>query len=126
VEKYTGPASLIQGLKKLRERGITPRGMIFLALSPDGTIHIGVPDDPEQFASLKVGQKLALVWPLEGRFFHYDAVHRLPGDFVLWNGDRRLKDPGDAAEVAQLVASFIKGMSAKNVLFGCTPHQPGS
>jgi hypothetical protein len=126
VERYTGPAPLIQGLKKLRERGVTPRGLLFLALAPDGAIHIGVPDDPEQFASLKVGQKLALVWPLEGRFFHYDAVHRLPGDFVLWNGDRRLKDPGDATEVAQLVASFIKGMSAKNVLFGCTPHQPGS
>jgi hypothetical protein len=126
VEKYTGPAPLIQGLKKLRERGVTPRGLLFLALAPDGAIHIGVPDDPEQFASLKVGQKLALVWPLEGRFFHYDAIHRLPGDFVLWNGDRRLKDPGDAAEVAQLLAAFIKGMSAKNVLFGCTPHQPGS
>jgi hypothetical protein len=126
VEKYTGPAPLIQGLKRLRERGITPRGLLFLALSPDGTIQIGVPDNAEEFASLKVGEKLALVWPLEGRYFHFDAVHRLPGDFVLWNGDRRLKDPGDAPEVAQLIASFLKGMSAKNVLFGCTPHQPGS
>jgi len=45
---------------------------------------------------------------------------------VLWNGDRRLKDPGDAPEAAQLVAAFLKGSSAKNVLFGCTPHQPGS
>jgi hypothetical protein len=126
VEKYTGPAPLIQGLRKLRERGVTPRGLLFLALSSDGTIHVAVPEDPEQFSSLKVGEKLALVWPLEGRYFHFDAVHRLPGDFVLWNGDRRLKDPGDAPEVAQLIGSFLKGMSAKNVLFGCTPHQPGS
>jgi hypothetical protein len=126
VEKYTGPAPLLQGLRALRQRGVTPRGVLFLALSSDGAIHIGVPDDANDFASLKIGDKLALVWPLEGRFFHYDAVHRLPGDFVLWNGDRRLKDPGDAAETAQLIASFLKGMSAKNVLFGCTPHQPGS
>ena len=126
VEKFTGPASLIQGLKKLRTSGGTPRALLFLALSPDGTIHVAVPADAEQFTSFKVGEKLALVWPLEGRYFHFDSVHRLPGDFVLWNGDRRLKDPGDATEVAQLIASFLKGMSAKNVLFGCTPHQPGS
>jgi hypothetical protein len=126
VEKFTGPLSLIQGLKRLRLSGVTPRGLLFLALSPDGAIHVGVPEDPEQFASFKVGEKLALVWPLEGRFFHFDNVHRLPGEFVLWNGDRRLKDPGDAHDVAQLIASFLKGMSAKNVLFGCTPHQPGS
>lgn len=126
VEKYTGPAPLIQGLKRLRERGVTPRGLLFLALSPDGAIHIAVPQSTDEFATLKVGDKLALVWPHAGRYFHFDAVHRLPGDFVLWNGDRRLKDPGDAPEVAQLIASFLKAMSAKNVLFGCTPHQPGS
>ena len=34
------------------------------------------------------------MWPIEGRFFHFDAIHRLPGDFVLWNGDRRLEGPG--------------------------------
>jgi hypothetical protein len=126
VEKFTGPPSLLQGLKRLRERGITPRGLLFVALSPDGTIHIAVPTDPDQVTSIRVGEKLALVWPLEGRYFHFDSIHRLPGDFVLWNGDRRLKDPGDAPEVAQLIASFVKGSSAKNVLFGCTAHQPGS
>jgi hypothetical protein len=126
VEKYTGPAALIGGLKNLRERGLTPRGLLFLALSPDGTIHVAVPEDPDAVTSIRVGDKLALVWPLEGRYFHFDAVHRLPGDFVLYNGDRRLKDPGDAPEVAQLIAAFLKGSSAKNVLFGCTAHQPGS
>jgi hypothetical protein len=126
VEKFSGPAPLVQGLKALRQRGVTPRGLLFLALTNDGAIHVGVPRDVEEITEIKVGEKLALVWPLEGRFFHFDAVHRLPGNFVLWNGDRRLKDPGDAPEVAQLVAQFLKGSSAKNVLFGCTPHQPGS
>jgi len=126
IEKFSGPSTLLGGLKRLRQRGITPRGLLFLALSPDGTINLAVPGDPDSVESIKVGEKLALVWPEPGRFFHFDAIHRLPGDFVLWNGDRRLKDPGDAPETAQLVASFLKGSSAKNVLFGCTPHQPGS
>jgi hypothetical protein len=126
VETFGEPAALLRGLKGLRGSGLTPRGMLFLALSPDGRIHLGLPSDPDQITQIKVGDKLALVWPLEGRFFHFDAIHRLPGDFVLWNGDRRLKDPGDAAQVATLVASFLKGGSARNVLFGCTPHQSGS
>jgi hypothetical protein len=126
VERFAEPAALLRGMKRLRETGLTPRGLLFLAIAPDGAIHVGVPEDPELVTSIKVGEKLALVWPMEGRFFHFDAIHRLPGDFVLWNGDRRLKDPGDAAEVAQLVASFLKGGSARNVLFGCTPHQSGS
>jgi hypothetical protein len=126
VEKFTEPAALLRGLKALRSSGLTPRGMLFLALSPDGAIHLGIPSDPEQIEQIKIGEKLALVWPLEGRYFHFDAIHRLPGDFVLWNGDRRLKDPGDAPQVAALVASFLKGGSARNVLFGCTPHQSGS
>ena len=126
VERYGDPAAALRGLKELRGKGLTPRGLLFLALSPDGAIHLGIPDDAEMITSIKVGEKLALMWPLEGRFFHFDAIHRLPGDFVLWNGDRRLKDPGTATEVARIVASFIKGGSARNVLFGCTPHQSGS
>ncbi len=126
VETFSGPPALLRGLRAMRERGITPRGLLFLALSPDGAVHVGVPEDPEQITSIKIGEKLALVWPNEGRYYHFDAIHRLPGDFVLWNGDRRLRDPGDASEVAGLVASFLKGGSARNVLFGCTPHQPGS
>jgi hypothetical protein len=126
VEHFPDPAALLRGLKAQRERGLTPRGLLFLALSPDGAIHVGVPADPDEVTQIKVGEKLALVWPLEGRFFHFDAVHRLPADFVLWNGDRRLKDPGTASQVAAIVASFLKGSSTRNVLFGCTPHQAGS
>jgi hypothetical protein len=126
VERFTDPAALLRGLKALREQGVTPRGLVFLALSPDGAIHLGLPADQEQITQIKIGEKLALVWPQEGRFFHFDAVHRLPGDLVLWNGDRRLKDPGTASQVATIVASFLKGSSTHNVLFGCTPHQAGS
>jgi hypothetical protein len=53
-------------------------------------------------------------------------VHRLPGDSVLWNGDRRLGDTGSAPEVAVAISEWLKGSSAKNVFLGCTPHQPGS
>ena len=126
VEKFTGPSSLLTGLKRLRTSGVTPRGLLFVALSPDGAIHVATPSDPDEVTRIRVGEKLALVWPEEGRYFHFDSVHRLPGNFIVWNGDRRLKDPGDAPEVASLIASYLKGMSAKNVLFGCTPHQPGS
>lgn len=126
VERFAEPAALLRGLARLRQGGLTPRGLLFVALAPDGSISVGTPTDAEQVTSIKVGEKLALVWPAEGRFFHFDAVHRLPGNFLLWNGDRRLKDPGDHLEVAQVVSGFLKGSNAKNVLFGCTPHQPGS
>ena len=126
VESFSGPPALLRGMRGMRERGLTPRGLLFVALSPDGSIHVGLPKDPDTITSIKIGEKLALVWPNEGRYYHYDAIHRLPGDFILWNGDRRLKDPGDAPEVTQVIAGFLKGGSAKNVLFGCTPHQPGS
>lgn len=126
IEKFNEPTGLYLGLKRLRQAGLTPRGLLFMALGSDGAIHVGIPEDNEQVTQIKVGEKLALVWPLEGRYYHFDAIHRLPGNFVLWNGDRRLKDPGDAPEVAQIIAGFLKGSSSRNVLFGCTPHQPGS
>ena len=126
VERFAEPASFVRGLSRLRQGGLTPRGLLFIALSPDGAVHVGTPADSDKVTSIKIGEKLALVWPEEGRFFHFDAVHRLPGNFTLYNGDRRLKDPGSALEVAQVVAGFLKGSSAKNVLFGCTAHQPGS
>jgi hypothetical protein len=126
VESYREPSTFLQGLKSLRQTGLTPRGLLFCALTHEGAIHLGVPEDPERITSIKIGEKLALVWPKEGRYFHFDSVHRLPGSFVLWNGDRRLKDPGNHTDVAMLLAQFLKGFSAKNVLFGCTPHQPGA
>jgi hypothetical protein len=126
VYHYRDPAAVIIGLKELRKQGLTPRGLLFVALDPRGETYIAVPEDLDAVASIKVGDKLSLVPPWEGRYFHFDAVHRLPGDTVLWNGDRRLGDTGSASEVATAISEWLKGSSAKNVFLGCAPHVPGS
>jgi hypothetical protein len=126
VYHYRQPAAVILGLKELRKQGLTPRGLLFIALDPRGETYVVVPDDLDAVASIRVGDKLSLAPPLEGRYFHFDAVHRLPGDTVLWNGDRRLGDTGSAPEVAVAISAWLKGSSAKNVFLGCAPHVPGS
>jgi hypothetical protein len=126
VYHYRDPAAVILGLKELRKKGLTPRGILFVALDPRGETYIAVPEDLDAVANVRVGDKLSLEPPWQGRYFHFDAVHRLPGDTVLWNGDRRLADTGSAPEVACALSEWLKGSSAKNVFLGCTPHQPGS
>ena len=126
VYHYRDPAAVILGLKELRKQGLTPRGLLFVALDPRGETYIAVPEDIDAVSSIKVGDKLSLVPPWEGRYFHFDAVHRLPGDTVLWNGDRRLGDTGSAPEVACAISEWLKGSMAKNVFLGCAAHVPGS
>jgi hypothetical protein len=126
VYHYRDPAAVILGLKELRKQGLTPRGLLFVALDPRGESYLAVPEDLDAVATIKVGDKLSLVPPWEGRYFHFDAVHRLPGDTVLWNGDRRLGDTGSAPEVACAISEWLKGSSAKNVFLGCAAHVPGS
>jgi hypothetical protein len=126
VHRFRDPAAVALGLRELLRRGLTPRGILFIALDPRGETHIAVPDDLDIVGRIKVGDKMALKAPWEGRYFHFDAIHRLPGDTVLYNGDRRLADTGSASEVATAVAFWLKGFSSKNVFLGCTPHQPGS
>ncbi|MBL9017934.1 MAG: hypothetical protein JNL83_27355 [Myxococcales bacterium] len=126
VYHYRDPAAVILGLKELRKQGLTPRGLLFVALDPRGETYIAVPEDLDAVVNIRVGDKMSLISPLEGRYFHFDAMHRLPGDTVLWNGDRRLGDTGSAPEVACAVSEWLKGSSAKNVFLGCTPHVPGS
>ena len=126
VVHYRDPAAVILGLKELRKQGLTPRGLLFVACDPRGETSIAVPADLDAVAQVKVGDKLSLVTPWEGRYFHFDSVHRLPGDTVLWNGDRRLGDTGSAPEVACAISEWLKGSSAKNVFLGCTSHQPGT
>jgi hypothetical protein len=126
VYHYRDPAAVILGLKELRKQGLTPRGLLFVALDPRGETYLAVPEDIDAVSSIKVGDKLSLVPPWEGRYFHFDAVHRLPGDSVLWNGDRRLGDTGSAPEVACVISEWLKGSSAKNVFLGCAAHVPGS
>jgi hypothetical protein len=126
VYHYRDPAAVILGLKELRKKGLTPRGLLFVALDPRGETYIAVPEDLDAVANIRVGDKLTLEAPWQGRYFHLDSVFRLPGDTVLWNGDRRLSDTGSAPEVACAISEWLKGSSAKNVFLGCTPHQPGS
>jgi len=126
VYHYRDPAAVVLGLRELRRAGLTPRGLLFVALDPRGETYLAVPDDLDAVDRLKVGDKLSLVPPWEGRYFHFDAIHRLPGDAVMWNGDRRLGDTGSAPEVACAISEWLKGASAKNVFVGCTPHMPGA
>lgn len=126
VEQFKGPVPMLYGMGQFRRSGVTPRGLLFLALDPAGVIYVATPEDVEEVTRIKVGEKLGLPWPLEGRFYHFDSIHRLREEFYIFNGDRRLPHPGNAPEVATLVADFLKSSSARNVFFGCTPHQPGS
>jgi hypothetical protein len=126
VDHFTGPAALLHGLAQLRKRGVTPRGLLFLALDPRGEIYLASPEDADAVTTIKVGEKLGLSFSLEGRFFHYDSLHRLSKNIILFNGDRRLSHPGDMIDVSELISDFLKVASARNVFFGCTPHQPGS
>lgn len=126
VYHYRDPAAVIIGLKELRRQGLTPRGLLFVALDPRGETWIAVPEDLDAVSSIRVGDKLSLVPPWEGRFFYFDAVHRLPGDTVLWNGDRRLADTGSAPEVACAISAWLKVSATRNVFLGCTAHVPGS
>ena len=126
VYRYHNPAALFLGLEELRKNGLTPRGVLFIALDPRGETHVAVPDDMDAVTKMKVGDKLTLKPPFEGRYFHFDAIHRMPGDTILWNGDRRLADAGSAQEVAMTVCEWLWGSSAKSLFLGCTPHQPGA
>ena len=126
VYRYRDPAAVAIGLRELRKRGLTARGLVFVALDPRGETHIAVLENLDAVTKVRVGDKLSLRPPWDGRMFHFDAIHRLPGDTVLWNGDRRLNDTGSASQVATVIALWLKGASAKNVFLGCTPHQPAS
>lgn len=126
VYHFRDPAAVNLGLGELRRKGLTPRGLLFIALDPRGETHIAVPDDLDSVTTIRVGDKLQLKPPWEGRYYHFDAIHRLPAGTTLWNGDRRLEDTGAAVEVAIAVAEWLKGSNARNVILGCTPHQPGS
>lgn len=126
VYRYRDPQALSSGLRELRRRGLTPRGLLFAALDPRGETYLAVPEDGDAGAEVRVGEKLSLVAPWAGQFFHFDAIHRLPGDAVLWNGDRRLGDSEAAPAVAAVLAEWCKGASARNVFLGCASHVPGS
>ncbi|MFH0899028.1 MAG: hypothetical protein V2A73_00210 [Pseudomonadota bacterium] len=126
IYHWRDPTSVVIGLNELRRQGLTPRGLLFIALDTSGETNVAIPDDLDEVVRIRVGDKLSLKPQWEGRYYHFDAIQRLPTGGVLWNGDRRLAQPGSAAEVAIAVAEWCKGSGARNVFLGCTSHQPGS
>lgn len=138
---------LLRGLSALRQEGLTPRGLLFLALGSQGRSYVAIPDDMTKLdqSHLRIGEKLALRWPVDARatplpgqapsaqsapipdrLYHFDSIHALRDDFCVINGDRRLSHPGNAIEIAAVVARFIRSFGTTSVFFGCTPHQPGT
>jgi hypothetical protein len=134
VETYSDQFGLVRGLATLRQQGLTPRGLLFLALNGQGRVHLVVPKDPHQLdnATMRVGEKLTLRWPdslaepQPQRLFHFDSIHALRDDFYVVNGDRRLSHPGNAMEVGSVVSRFLRSADTTSAFFGCTPHQPGT
>lgn len=134
ILSYTDSFGLLRGLSSLRKEGLSPRGLLFLALNSQGRVFLAVPDAESMqqldHTALRVGEKLTLNWPTDEsvpqRLFHFDSVHALRDDFLVVNGDRRLAYPGNAMDVATIIASFVREAGATSVLFGCTPHQPGT
>lgn len=134
LQTFADPPALLRGLTALRQQGLTARGLLFLALDPSGAIHLvvlgelGRGEGTAGAQMLRVGEKLTLSWPgpPAQRLYHFDSIHVLRDDFYVVNGDRRLAHPGDAIEVALVVAGFLRWCRSANVFFGCTPHQPGS
>jgi hypothetical protein len=132
IESYGDQFGLIRGLGALRQQGLSPRGLLFLALNGQGRVYLAVSKDPHKLdqSAMRVGEKLALRWP-EGddvpqRLYHFDSIHALRDDFCVLNGDRRLSHPGNAIEVGGVVARFIRSAGVTSVFFGCTPHQPAT
>jgi hypothetical protein len=113
------------GLAQLRLTGLTTRGVLFVALDARGAVHLAVPEHMADVTRIKVGEKASLVTPFAGSL-HFDSIHRLSGHGVLWNGDRRLAQPGSAAELAVAVAEWLRGGGARDMFLGVTPHHPGS
>jgi len=123
---YASALAMIQGLKQLFRSGLRPRDVMFVAFDTHGDVYLTIPERLKDVGQLKVGEKLALPLPEEGRFFHLDAVHPIGGDVVVINGDRRIGSLSSLVDVASLVSWFIKTAGDESIFFGCTPHQPGS
>ena len=117
---------MINDLKRLFDQGLRPRDVLFIAFDPAGNVHVEIPARFSEVARLKVGHKLGLPWPFEGRKFYLDSVHPIGNDTVVVNGDRRLGNLSGLVDVASMVSWFVKEAHDESIFFGCTPHQPGS
>ena len=123
---YNSALAMIQGLKQLFREGLRPREVMFLAFDNHGDVSLTLPERRKDVEKLKVGEKLSLPQPVEGRYYHLDAVHPIGGDAVVINGDRRIGSLSSLVDVAALVSWFVKTAGDQSIFFGCTPHQPGS
>jgi len=126
VLHYSSALAMMNGLTKLYQEGLRPRGVLFLALDANGAAYLVIPQRFNDMEKIKVGNKLSLPWPLKGRMFFLDAVYPMGEDVTLVNGDRRLGNFSSLADVATLVSSFVSDAAEESIFFGCTPHQPGS
>jgi hypothetical protein len=124
--RYVSALGMIQGIKQLFADGLRPRGILFMALDQNGDAHLEIPERLDDVSRIKVGHKLSLDWPFEGRMFYLDAVHPIGGDVAVVNGDRRLGSLSSMVDVAALVSWFVREAGDESIFFGCTPHQPGS
>ena len=120
---YRNATSLYLGLK---QRNLTARSILLLALDARGAVYIATPKNKETVSNMKVGDKFTLSPPWKGEFFYFDAIHKLPSDVLLWTGDRRLMQTGSGQDVANTLAEWMKTTKDKNLFLGCTPHQPGA
>ena len=115
------------GLKELRKQGLTPRGLLFVALDPRGETYIAVPEDLDAVANIKVGDKLSLVAAVRGPLL---PLRRGPSPARRQRAVERRSPARRYRQRARGRASrsreWLKGSSAKNVFLGCTPHVPGS
>jgi hypothetical protein len=121
--------SLGTGLRQLYKQGLGVRSLLFLAIDEHGGVHLAIADqipDGKQLKKLKIGMKLSIAWPFEGRYFYFDSIHQLAPGTSLVNGDRRIRTVSRMFDVSDLVSRFIHAGGEDSVFFGCTPHQPGS
>ncbi len=125
--RYTSALAMIQGLKDLFDEGLRPREVMFIAFDSHGDVHLEIPAHINDVRRLKVGDKFTLDWPFgKDQMFYLDAVHPMPGNAVIINGDRRIGRFSSLIDVASLVSWFVKEAEDESIFFGCAPHQPGS
>src|SRR5262245_34946492 len=62
IHTYSDATAMSFGLTQLAAEGLTPRGFLFMALGPTGTVHLVVPERYDDVARLRVGEKLGLAW----------------------------------------------------------------
>ena len=91
VERYGDPAALLRGLKELRHQGLTPRGLLFLALSL-GSIYAARPIGLEDLM-----WRVDMLESVDGPVGSFDRTHHHPR-CTDWEPDRRVFDPELSAD----------------------------